>query len=103
MLEAGAASVLPPGVRPTIVSPLGVVTKSHSSKLRLVINMRYVNGHLAMRVFKFEDLSDLSYMSEKGDYSFSYTLTSGCYHVALYPLSRRFVGFQWKGVYYQYN
>ena len=42
-------------------------------------------------------------MSEKGDYSLSYDLTSGYYHVALHPLSRRFVGFQWKGVYYQYN
>ena len=103
MIEAGAASALPPGVKPTVVSPLGVVTKSHSTKLRLVVDMRYVNDHLTKRVFKFEGLSDLSDMSEKGDYSLSYDLTSGYYHVALHPLSRRFVGFQWKGVYYQYN
>ncbi len=57
MLEAGAASVLPPGVRSTVVSPLGVVTKAHSTKLRLIIDMRYVNEHLAKRVFKFEGLS----------------------------------------------
>jgi hypothetical protein len=43
MLEAGAASLLPTGVRPTGVSPLGVVSKPHSDKLRLIINMRYVN------------------------------------------------------------
>jgi hypothetical protein len=43
-------------------------------------------------------------MSEKGDYSFSYDLTSGYYHVPLHLLSRRFiVGFQWKSVYCQYN
>jgi hypothetical protein len=65
--------------------------------------MRYVNDHLAKRVFKFEGLSDLPDMSEKGDYSLSYDLTSGYYDVALHPHSRRFVGFCWKGVYYQYN
>ena len=103
MLVAGAASVLPPGVIPTVVSPLGVVAKAHSTKLRLIINMIYVNDHLAKRVFKFEGLSDLADMSEKGDYSISYDLTSGYYRVPLYPDSRRFVGFQWKVVYYQYN
>jgi len=94
MLEAGAASVLPPGVNPTVVSPLGVVTKAHSTKLRLVINMIYVNEHLAKRVFKFEGLSDLVDMSEKGNYSLSYDITSGYYHVSLHSHSRRFVGFQ---------
>jgi len=33
--------------------------------------MIYVNEHLAKRVFKFEGLSDLADMSEKGDYSLS--------------------------------
>ncbi len=103
MIKAGAASVLPSGVIPTVVSPLGVVTKSHPTKLRLVIDMRYVNEHLTKRVFKFEGLSDLSDMSKKGDYSLSYDLTPGYYHVPLHPLSRRFVGIQWKGVYYQYK
>jgi hypothetical protein len=71
MLEVDAASVLPPGVKPTVVSPLGVVTKAHSTKLRLVFNMIYVNEHLAKWVVKFESLSDLADMSEKGDYSLS--------------------------------
>ena len=103
MLEAGAASALPPGGIPTVVRPLGVVTKAHSTKLRLIINMIYVNDHLAKRVFKFEGLSDLADMSERGDYPISYDLTSGYYHEPLHPDSRRFVGFQWKGVFYPYN
>ena len=74
MLEAGAASLLPIGVHPTDVSPLGVVSKPHSDKLRLIINMRYVNKHLAKRVFKLEGLSNISDMAEKGD-SISYDLT----------------------------
>ncbi len=59
MIKAGACSVLPPGVLPTVVSPLGVETKAHSTKLRLIVNMRYVNDHLAKRVFKFEGLLGL--------------------------------------------
>ncbi len=103
MLESGAALVLPPDERPKVVSPLGIVTKAHSTKLRLVINMRYVNEHFTKRVFKFQGLTDLSDMSKKGDYSLSYDLTSGCYHASLHPHSRRLVGFQRKLVYYQYN
>ena len=43
MVEAGAASALSTGGIPTVVSPLGVVPKPHSDKLRLIVNMRYVN------------------------------------------------------------
>ena len=64
--------------------------------------MKYVNMHLSKRVFKFEGLSDLPDMAEKGDWSDAYDLTFGYYHVSLHPDSRRFVGFHWKGVYYQY-
>ncbi len=95
MVEAGTASALPTGVIPTVVSPLCVVPKPHSEKLRLVINMRYVNNYLGKRVFKFEGLSGIVDMANKGDYSLSYDLTSGYYHVALHPDSRRFVGFKW--------
>jgi hypothetical protein len=100
MVEAGAASALPTGVIPTVVSPLGVVPKPHSDKLRLIVNMRYVNDHLVTRVFKFEGLTDIAGMANKGDYSLSYDLTSEHYHVALHPDSRRFVGFKWEGTYY---
>ena len=35
MVDAGAASVLPTGVIPTVVSPLGVVPKPHSENCDL--------------------------------------------------------------------
>jgi hypothetical protein len=100
MVEAGAASALPRGIIPTVVSPLGVVPKPHSDKLRLIVNMRYVNNHLVKRVFKFEGLTDIVDMANKGDYSLSYDLALGYYHVALHS---DFVGFKWEGIYYQYN
>ena len=49
MVEAGALTRLPRGHRPTVVIPIGVVSKPHSDKFRLVINMRYVNKHLAKK------------------------------------------------------
>ena len=103
MLLAGAITQLPFGARPAVVSPLGVVPKPRSEKLRLIINMRYVNRHLIKRVFKFEGLADLADLAKKGDFAISYDLTSGYYHVALHPSSRSFVGFSWKGKYYVYN
>ncbi len=93
MMEAGAVSALPSGVLPTVISPLGGVPKPNSDNLRLVVNMKYVNEHLARRVFLFERLSDLSDMAERNDHCVAYALTSGYYHVSLHPDSRRFVGF----------
>jgi hypothetical protein len=103
MIEAGATSALPSDVIQTIVSPLGVVPKNHSNKLRLIVYVMYVNKHLTKRVFKFEGLSDIADMAEKGDFALPYDLTFGYYHVSQHPESRRFVGFKWKGIYYQYN
>ena len=103
MVEAGAASALPTCGIPIVVIPLGFVLKPHSNKLRLIVNMTYVIKHLTKRVFKFEWLSDIADMAEKDEFSLSYDLTSGYYHVALLPESRRFIGLKWKGIYYQYN
>jgi hypothetical protein len=75
MLETGAVSALPSGVLPTVISPLGVVPKSNSEKLRLVVNMKYVNMHLSKRVFKFEGLANLPDMADKGDWSAAYDFT----------------------------
>ena len=60
MVDANAASVFPIGAIPTIVSPLGVVPKPHFAKLRLIVNIIYVNEHLAKRVFKSKGLSYLA-------------------------------------------
>ena len=69
MLTANAVTLLPPGEKPTEVSPLGVVPKRGTDKFRLTVNMRYVNRHLGKKVSKFEGLKDLSDLAEKGDYA----------------------------------
>ncbi len=60
MLGADAVTLLPPGEKPLVVSPLGVVPKRGTDKFRLTVNMRYVNKHLGKKAFKFEGLKDMA-------------------------------------------
>jgi hypothetical protein len=46
MLAADAVTLLPPGEKPWVVSPLGVVPKARTGKFRLTVNMWFVNRHL---------------------------------------------------------
>ena len=56
---------------------MGVVPKGSEGNFRLVINMSYVNEHMAKKKFKFEGMKDLANMAEKGDHAVSFDLTSG--------------------------
>ncbi len=66
MLAAGAVTSLPPGEKPLVVSPLGVVPKRGTDKFRLIVNMRYVNKHLGENAFKFKGLKDLADLGGEG-------------------------------------
>jgi hypothetical protein len=54
MLAADDVTLLPPGEKPWVVSPLGVVPKAKIGKSKLTVNMRFVNRHLGDKAFKFE-------------------------------------------------
>ncbi len=71
MLAADAVTLFPPGVKPIVVSPLGVVPKRGTDRFRLTVNMRYVNMHLGEKAFKFERLKNLVDLAERGDYAVS--------------------------------
>ncbi len=77
MLAADVVTLLPPGEKPFLVSPLGVVPKRGTDKFRLTVNMRYVNKHLGKKAFKFEGLKDPADVAGRGDYAVSYDLMSG--------------------------
>jgi hypothetical protein len=96
MMAENAVTRLPPGEKPMVVSPLGVVPKRGTNKFRLTVNLRYVNRHLGKKVFKFEGLKDLADLAEKGDHAVSYDLMSGYYHVGLSPRSQTFAVLCWK-------
>ena len=53
---------------PAVVSPLGVVPKIGTKKLRLIVNLRYVNKAMVIPRFRMESLSDLSDLLDLGDF-----------------------------------
>jgi len=72
---------------PHVCSPLSVVEKS-MGKLRLVLNLWYLNQFLWLDKFKYEDIRTAMLMFQKGDYMFSFDLKSGYHHVDIYELHR---------------
>ena len=63
-----------------VCSPLGVV--DNGKKLRLILDLRYVNRHLARFRFKLEDLKAVANVYNKGDYVVTFDLKSGYHHIA---------------------
>jgi len=101
MVTEKAVTMLPPGEKPYVMSPLGVVPKRGIDKFRLTVNMRYVNLHLGQKVFNLEGLKDLGDLAERGDHAVSHDLMSGYYHVGLHHGSKW--EFKWEGQYYVYS
>ena len=71
---------------PAVCSPLSVVENA-KGKLRLVLDLRYVNQFLPELKFKYEGLSLVPQMFEKGDHFFNFDLKSGYHHVCIIMLS----------------
>ena len=66
-----------------------------SGKLRLVLNLRYLNQFLYAPHFKYEDLHVAALLFEKHEYLFKFDLKSGYHHVDIYPEHQKYLGFQW--------
>ncbi len=45
ILAGNSVTLMPPSEKPCVVSPLGVVRKPRTDKIRLTVNIRYVNRH----------------------------------------------------------
>ena len=89
-------------LKPHICSPLSVVENS-SGKLRLVVNLRYLNKYLWKQKFKYEDLRTAMLLLERNDYMFSFDLKSGYHHVDVAEAHQRFLGIEWGGAYYMFT
>ena len=66
---------------PEIINPLSVSINS-SGKKRLILDLRYVNGHVYKDKIKFEDWKCLEhYLERKKRYLFKFDLKNGYYHI----------------------
>ena len=79
---------------PWVCSPLLVVSNS-TGKLRLVLNLRYVNQFLHVTKFKYEDLRVAALMFERDEYMFKFDLKSGYHHVDIHCEHQKYLGFRW--------
>lgn len=86
--------MLPTGTCPTVCSPLSVVANAQG-KLRLVLDLRYINQFLPERKFKYEGLGLVPQMFSKGEYFFTFDLKSGYHHVDIHPDCWGYLGFSW--------
>lgn len=75
-----------------ICSPLGVVPKKNK-KLRLILDLRYLNDHLCVKKFKYEDLLIVSQIVSKGDWFISFDLKNGYHHIDIAQAHRKYLGF----------
>jgi len=77
-----------------VCSPLGVAMNS-SGKLRLIVDLRYVNQHLRSCKFKYEDIRTAADLFQKGDWFFKFEYTSGYHHLEIFPEHTKFLGCSW--------
>ena len=77
-----------------VISPLGVV---EGKKLRLILDLRYVNSHLATFPFKCDGLDCLVDMYKRHDWIVQFDLKSAYHHIDMWPVHTKYLGFQWKG------
>ena len=77
---------------PIVCSPL-LVVENAKGKLRLVIDLRYVNQFLIQYKFKYEDLDLISSLFRQSDFVFSFDLKSGYHHVDIHEDSQPYLGF----------
>ena len=77
---------------PWVCSPLSVV-ENVNGRLRLVLDLRYVNQFLPEQKFKYEGLNLVPQMFEKGDHFFTFDLKSGYHHVDIHADFWTYLGF----------
>ncbi|GAQ81891.1 hypothetical protein KFL_000940010, partial [Klebsormidium nitens] len=95
-------TILPVDHPPFVVSPLGVVPKAED-KLRLILDLRFLNSFLQVPKFKYESLRLVSELCLPHDFLFTVDLKAGYHHIDISEPDWKFLGFQWQGQYYVFT
>lgn len=101
LLAAGTIEPWPGPGRPTVVTPLGVVVQN--GKRRLIFDGRYLNDHLNIPKFKYEDLSHCGDYLKPDDWIVTTDLSKGFHHITMAEESWEYMGIAWRDKYYVYT
>lgn len=99
---SATGTIQPVSDPPFIVSPLGVVPKAED-KLRLILDLRFLNQFLQVTKFKYESIRMLADLCLPKDLLFTVDLKSGYHHIDIFEPHWKYLGFQWKGQYYVFT
>ena len=77
-----------------LCSSLGAVPKK-SGKLRLILDLRYLNEHVHTEKFTFEDLRLIPSIFRLDDLLFTFDLQDAYYHIPIAIPHRPYLGFAW--------
>ena len=74
-------------------NPLTVAKKG---KLRLVLDLRFINPHIELKKFRYENLKMVAELFDEDDYFITFDLTSGYHHIDIHPDYHAYLGFHWE-------
>ncbi|GAQ88451.1 reverse transcriptase [Klebsormidium nitens] len=95
-------TIMPVSEQPFLVSPLGVVPKAED-KLRLILDLRFLNQFLKITKFKYESIRMISDLCQPLDFLFTIDLKAGYHHIDIYEPHWKYLGFQWQGQFYVFT
>lgn len=103
LLASGAVEHLPVRPEGAWQSKLWLAPKKGPKKFRLVVNMRPVNQFFRKQSWRMETLSTALRLVQPGDWMLTFDLKEGYFHVPVSSGSRKFLLFQWRGLWFQYT
>jgi hypothetical protein len=93
----GVIGVWDPGWGPPrVISPLKVVPKK-GDKLRLILDLSWLNRYLRFPKFKYDGVKQIPDLFESGDYMFTWDAKDGYWHVDLHEDMWQYMCFEWEG------
>lgn len=87
--------------KPRWVNPLTVA--ENSDKLRLVLDLSFMNEYLELPTFKQENIKTALPMVSKNGYAAKFDITSAFHHVSMHPSQYEYLSFCWNGKCYSYR
>lgn len=76
----------------TCISPLMV---AEGKKLRLILDLSYLNTFLPKTQFKLEDLGSIIHLLPKQGFLTKFDFRSGYHHIKVHPQFQNYLGFRW--------